>query len=85
MILSLNMKEEKFLDWNLFPELVTDREKNDISAMIATSCADVRPRRKKKWSAHTELLPRGKLLILRTLLEAGVFLVVLNFIVPFSE
>jgi hypothetical protein len=35
------MKEEKFLVWNLFPKLVTDTEKNDMSA-IFTPAARVR-------------------------------------------
>jgi hypothetical protein len=41
------MKEKKFVSWSLFPKSVTDTKQNDVSAVIATSCADLRPLSKK--------------------------------------
>jgi hypothetical protein len=39
-------EREEFLSWSLFPKLVTDTKKNDMSAVIATGCADMWPRSK---------------------------------------
>jgi len=37
------MKEEKFLIWDLFPKLVTDTKKDDMSAMFPLSGAGALP------------------------------------------
>jgi len=46
MILLNDMKAEKFVGWNLFPNLVTDSKKNDIPANFPLSRAGALPRSK---------------------------------------
>ena len=75
MILLNIMKEEKFIGWNFFAKLLTGTKKNDMSAMFPLSCA----------AAQCEMVPRTLNFLFRRLLEAAVFLLVLNFIVPFKK
>ena len=56
MILLNDMKAEKFVGWNLFPNLVTDTKKNDIPAKFPLSCAGALPRSKKNGASRNELL-----------------------------